>query len=688
MRVSLEWLREFVDFDLSIDELNLRLTMLGLEVEGMESLEGDTIFEVNVTPNRSDCLSISGIAREVSALLDLPLKMPGFQIRDDLPECELRVEILDHDLCHRYSGRAIKGVRIAESPEWMKKRLERSGMRSINNVVDVTNYVLLEMGHPLHAFDLDKINGRIIRVGKAGKGRSIRTIDGTERRLPEDSLLIWDSVTPIAIAGIMGGLDSEVTDRTVNVFLESAYFLPTSIRRTSKALGLKTESSYRFERGTDKESLLIALDRAAYLIAELAGGVISERVDDYPVPLKIDPIVVRYERVRKVIGAKIGNEDMLEILRRIGMELRPEDEYVTVKPPSYRNDIKTEIDIIEEIARFYGFDRIPVTVPRIPVSKEGTTRRYNIVSNLRDSMRKLGFTEAINYSFLNLADLDILRIPFDDYRRRALQIRNPLRAEGSHIRTTLLPGLLKNLIYNLSMGNRDVRLFEISKVFLINQSSSEKELPIERDHLAAIYYRQRLPELWKDETPGFYLFKGFVEHILNEMKIDDLSFERSQEPFLHPGQSAEILAFGKRIGFFGLLHPDVTEQLDIKAARPEIFLAEMDLDLLISLIPEEIRSSSLPRYPYMERDIAIIVDDSIPASEVIRDLKEFPSELIEDVSIFDLYKGPNIPEDKKSLAFSIRYRAKDRTLTDAEVDSLHKEIISYICNKTGGIIRG
>lgn len=686
MRLSLEWLKEFVDFDLSPNELNLGLTMIGLEVEGLESVEGDTIFEINVTPNRSDCLSLLGLAREVSALLNRPLRMPGITIRNGDGPCDITVSILDPDLCHRYSGRAIKGVRITESPKWIKERLEKSGMRPINNVVDVTNYVLLEMGHPLHAFDLDKLKGRMIRVGRAGKGKSIKTIDGVKRSIPENSLLIWDSEDPVAVAGIMGGQDSEVTDKTVNVFLESAYFLPTSIRRTSKMLGLKTESSYRFERGTDKELLILALDRAASLIAELAGGKVSDRVDIYPVPLKIEPISVRYERVRNIIGVKIGDEEMINILMRLGMDVRPEQGHFIVFPPSFRNDIVSEIDIIEEIARFYGYDRIPVTVPKITVTRAKASKRHLIISDIRDSIRKMGFHEAINYSFMSLADLDRMGIPDNDIRRRAMRIKNPLRTEDSHLRTTLLPSLLRNLLYNLSVGNREVRLFEISRVFIQDTLSSEKSLPLERHYLGMIYHHPKLPELWRDQTPEFYIFKGFIEHLLNELKIDKIRFERSTEVFLHPGQSADILTTGDKIGYFGLLHPDVVDKLDLKM-RPEIFIFEVDLDSLITLMKDEKRYSSIPKYPYIERDVALVVDESIPALWVMEGLREFPSELVEEVNIFDHYRGANIPEGKKSLAFSIRYRAKDRTLTDLEIESVHNELIRYICNKTGGTIR-
>ncbi len=687
MRLSLEWLRDFVDFDISPEELNLKLTMAGLEVESVEQVEDDTVFEVNVTPNRSDCLSVLGIAREVSAILNLPLKMPEFKVKDNQRACDVSVKILAPDLCFRYAGRAIKGVKISQSPEWMRRRLERAGMRPINNVVDVTNYVLLEIGHPLHAFDMDRIKGKAIRVERAGKGQVIRTIDGVERKPLDDSLLIWDSDEPVAIAGIMGGQYSEVSDKTVNVFLESAYFLPSSIRRTSKALGLQTESSYRFERGTDRESLTVALDRAACLISELAGGEISERVDKYPVLLKREPIVVRSERARRIIGAKINDNEMVDILKRLCMSVSLEGDCLYVLPPSYRNDLESEIDIIEEIARLYGYDKIPVTVPKIPVSVERASGQYSVIANLKDTMTKMGFTECINYSFMNISDLNMLRIPDNDIRRRVVRIKNPLRTEESYLRTTLLPSLIRDLQFNISMGTRHVRLFEIARVFH-KLTSSEKELPVEKHYLGAIYYRPNLPELWRDDTPEFFRFKGFIEQMLSCFRLDNLIYVRSSEPFFHPGKSADIVVSEVRIGTFGLLLPEIVDELNIKAARPEIYLCEIDLDSLIPLIPQTGKYSPIPRYPYIERDIAIVVNESVLAASLVVDIRRFPSELIEDVTIFDYYKGPNIPEGKKSLAFTIRYRAKDRTLTDEEVDTVHKALIQYITEKTGGILRG
>ncbi|HTR45263.1 MAG TPA: phenylalanine--tRNA ligase subunit beta, partial [Thermodesulfovibrionales bacterium] len=537
MRVPLEWLREFVDFSLSPAELDLKLTMVGLEVEGVEEMHGDTVMEVNVTPNRPDCLSILGIAREISALLDIPLKFPDARIAEEGDASAIDVEIKDKDLCHRYAGRDIRGLRIKESPDWMKKRLEKCAMRPINNVVDITNYVLLEMGHPLHAFDMDELKGKKIRVARAGSGRTIRTLDNTDRPLPADSLLIWDGERPVAVAGVMGGAETEVRETTRNVFLESAWFLPSSVRRTSKALGLKTESAYRFERGTDIELLEKAMDRAASLMSQLAGGTVSKKADVYPTPFAPSRIKVRYERVNKLLGLSISHDEMTTIVERLGITVAKNSDSFTATPPPYRGDIQREIDVIEEIARFYGYNRIPVTVPKIQISGETKDGRQSRVSAIKESFRSSGYTEAINYSFMNYRMLDTLALAASDARRRALVLRNPLNTEESHLRTTLVPSLLQNVVSNVSMGSRDVRLFELSRIFI----DKGEALPEEEHHLGAVCFREKAPVLWKEDAPDFYLMKGAVESMMDTLRVRDRSFRVSSEPFLHPGKSCDIV---------------------------------------------------------------------------------------------------------------------------------------------------
>ena len=685
MRVPIEWLKEFVEFSLSPEELALQLTMIGLEVESLEKVYDDTVLEVNVTPNRPDCLSILGIAREVSAMINSPLRFPEYGIHAESGPSSVAVVIADEDLCHRYAGRDIEEVAIGASPEWMKRRLEQCGMRPINNIVDITNYVLMEMGHPLHAFDRGKLKGGKIRVARSLPRSRVTTLDGSMRDIPDGSLLIWDAERPVAVAGVMGGAETEVGEHTKHIFLESAYFLPASVRRTSKSLGLKTESAYRFERGTDIEFLEKALDRAAFLMATLAGGRVSRKVDVYPKPFEPSKITVRFERVNKILGTSITRDGMLDIMKRLGIEVLQKDtKSFTVTPPPYRRDLEREIDVVEEVARFHGYDRIPVTVPKIHISGEGTDTRHEHTSTVKNALMVEGFTEVVNYSFMNYQALDMLSLGSDDPRRRTLTLRNPLNEEESRLRTTLVPSLIQNLVVNVSTGSRDVRLFEISRVY-IDQGET---LPKEEHHLGVLYFKEKGPSLWKDETPDFFLVKGVVESLMRGLRIHGYTFESSSEPFLHPGKSCDIRVSGERIGFLGLLHPLIVEKLGLKVSRKEIVLLEIELDLLFNSVPKTTTYIPIPKYPEIERDVALIVDESLPAFSIMSEMRAYPSELIEDVTLFDFYKGKNIPERKKSLAFTVRYRAKDRTLTDSEIEELHAGLVAYVTTRTGGVVRG
>ncbi len=684
MKVSFEWLKDFVDVQASPQEVAHRLTMAGLEIEGMETVGDDIVFEVNVTPNRPDCLSILGIAREVAAVFCLPLRMPDTEVKDVSAAPGVTVEILDPGLCNRYTGRSISGVTVGDSPQWLKDRLERCGIRSLhNNVVDITNYVLLELGHPLHAFDEDTLYGRKIRVAKAGEGRSITTLDGAERRLSPEMLLIWDGKDPVAIAGVMGGEGSSVTARTGNIFLESAYFEPTSVRRTSKALGLKTESSYRFERGTDIVFLEKALNRAALLIAQTGGGKVHDIVDVYPEKYAENPVEVEYEKVNTLLGTALSKTEMLGTLDRAGIRTEDRGGKFLAYPPPYRRDVREYYDVVEEVARIYGFENIPARTPKTTLSDGVLNWREINVGRVRESVRKTGFTEVINYSFMNGTDLDLLSVPGGDTRRRHISVMNPLRQEDSLMRTTLLPSLLNNFLYNLSRGMRDIRLFEVSKVFIDEGGA----LPKEELMLGGIFFREKLPSLWKEDAPSFFIAKGTIDSLLEEMKIKEYSWAPSEEVFLHKGKSADILLDETRIGFIGELGPAVVEKLDLKINKPEIVMFELNLDKLLSCVPVKLTYMQIPKYPAVERDIAIILDEGTASAEVMKKLTGYASECIERVELFDLYKGKNIPQGKKSLAFRITYRASDRTLTDNEVEEVHGGLVGYILRETGGELR-
>ncbi len=689
MRVPYSWLKEFLDFDDPPEQIIERLTMAGLEVEGAEAQPNDIIFEINVTPNRPDCLSMIGIARELSAILDKPLTLPPHSIEGVQPPADYSVKIVNPELCNRYAGRVISGVRIADSPLWMRKRLEQCGIRSINNIVDITNYVLMEFGHPLHAFDADLLAGREVRIGTPASmserpnQTKVQTLDGAERLIPDGSLLIWDAEKPIAVAGVMGGLNTEVTERTSNIFLESAYFDPGSIRQTSKRLGLVSESSYRFERGTDIEFLVKALDRAARLMQEIAGGTVHAIIDAYPVPYAAEPVIVRPEQVNAMLGTGLAAADMNRILDRMGIVSESKGAEIVVYPPPHRRDISRECDVAEEVARIYGYNKVPTTIPRSPLSSGRLSKRARDIQRTRESLRKSGFTAVINYSFMNMPGLDMLGIPDSDVRKRAVSISNPLSQDQCLMRTTLAPALISNLKHNLDRGMKEIRLFEVSRVFNL----SDKALPSEELRLGGIWYRERLPSLWEEHVSGFYLAKGSLESLFGELRVSRYEFIPSTEVFLHEGQSADLVVWGSRIGYVGALAPHMVLELDLKKQKPEIILFELNLDLLLSYVPDSLVFSPLAKYPPVERDIAIVLDESIPASQIIGIMRSYPSKLIDSVSIFDHFTGGTIPQGKKSLAFNIVYRAQDRTLTEEEVEVLHAELLRDILSQTGGQLR-
>jgi phenylalanyl-tRNA synthetase beta chain len=670
MKASYSWLKEFVDFKLSPDELGHVLTMAGLEVEAIEEAEGNTVLDIGVTPNRPDCLSIRGIAREISAILHIPFKDVSAKIEKEEGNSPV-IEVQDPELCQRYTSRIMRGVKPGTSPSWLSKRLEACGIRSMSNIVDITNYILLETGQPLHAFDLARLSGKKIVVKRAGDTGTFTTLDDEERTLSRDMLMIWDRERPVAVAGVMGGQYTEVSESTIDILLESACFKAASVRKTSKTLNLSTESSYRFERGVDIECVTLALDRAARLISEIAGGSITRQTDVYPVPHKPRKIPVSFKRINSVIGADIDESFVQKALHSLGFQTEREGEIISVVPPSFRNDVEREVDIAEEVVRLYGYDRIPSTLPEMQMSPSPEHKTQDLIRALKDSLTKSGYYEAINYSFLNPDLLESLNLSADDPRRRLISIRNPLRKEESVLRTSLVPALLTNVATNLNRGEKMLRLFEISRVFL----GSDNKLPDEVVQCAAVIHKDMDTALWQDKHDGFYDLKGAVENILNDINIRDISFEQnssSAEPYLHPGKSCTIHVKGAKVGSVGTLHPGVAESFDIKG---NINIMELyDLDSIVDLKPRKQNFVSLPKYPYVDRDIAILVSDDVTVSNVHKEILAIASDIIESVNVFDVYKGKSIPPDKKSLAFSIRYRSAKGTLTDNEVDAVHQGI--------------
>ncbi|MDO8282902.1 MAG: phenylalanine--tRNA ligase subunit beta [Thermodesulfovibrionia bacterium] len=683
MKASYNWLKEFVDFDISPEELAHAITMAGLEVEEIENIEGDTVFDIGITPNRQDCLSIRGIAREISTILGLPLKDVSVKI-----ECEEgdgpEILIEEPDLCHRYSSRIITGVKPAPSPDWMVKRLEACGIRPLSNIVDVTNYVLLELGQPMHAFDLDKLSGSRIVVKRADDAHKFTTLDDEERLLHNEILLICDANKSVAVAGVMGGKNTEVSDSTSSILLESAYFKPSSIRRTSKRLNLLTESSYRFERGIDKEAVTLALDRAAQLISELAGGKVTKTTDIYPTQFKPEEISLTFEKINSLIGVDIDKAFVEKTLKSLGFDPKISGDVITVTPPSFRSDVSMDVDIIEEIARLYGYDNIPSTLPVMQMSSAPEHRSQEFVRSLKTSFAQSGYYEAINYSFLSPEIIEKIMLSSDDKRRALVYIKNPLRKEESAMRTTIVPALLNNVSVNLNRGEKMIRFFEISKIFL----SSDDKLPKEILQLGAVFRKEKTASIYENRHEGFYDIKGLFENILTDLNLKNVSFEHgttAPEPYLHPGKSCSIMIGNERVGSMGVLHPGVAKEFDIKG---DITIAELyDLSMILDAIPSGITYKQMPKFPYVERDAALIVDDSTTVSDIRKVIMNVESDIIDSMTLFDVYKGKPIPNDKKSLAFAIRYRSSIKTLTDDEVDRLHSRIVDLIKSELDAELR-
>ena len=649
---------------------------------------GDTVLDIGITPNRSDCLSMIGIAREAAALTGKKMKMPDVKVRESAQDVSLlsSVTIEDADLCPRYTARLIQNVTIGGTPVWMKTRLEAAGLRAINNVVDVTNFVMLEMGQPLHAFDFRFLEeGRIV-VRKSKPGEEFISLDEKSRLLPENTLLICDGKKPVAIAGIMGGLNSEVKEDTRTILLESAYFNPASIRRSSRRLGMPTDAAFRFERGIDPEGVVRALDRAAQLIAELSGGEVCRNyLDEYPAKIKaVENIPLRMDRVRQVIGARVPAREAVRILKSIGMALRREGKGAyRVTPPSFRVDIEREIDLIEEIARLYGYDRVPSTLPSVSVSEAETVPRLALEERIRQLMTGAGYSEIINYSFSSPDSAEALGLSPEDERRRFVVIKNPLTEDQSIMRTTLAYGLLETLKKNLHNASFNLKLFEIGRTFF---KRHDGELPEEKNILAALAAGKAADDLWGSKVSvDFYDLKGSLENIFQDLKLDSCRCRtETSEPFLHPGQSCGVYIGDVRVGFLGKAHPEVLKKMDI---RSDAYLFEINLDLLGEQTGRRIRYRELSKFPAVQRDVAFVLPESMESEKMLEIVLSQHEDLLENVSIFDIYTGKGLEERTKSLGLRFSYRALDRTLTDAEINSIHNRIVQNTVQQTGAKIR-
>ena len=643
----------------------------------------DTMLELEITPNRPDCLSIIGVAREISVTTGNPLRLPQVDVREGTTEIRnlTSVTIDDPALCPRYAARVIRGVQVGPSPAWLQRRLEAVGVGVINNVVDITNFVLMEYGHPLHAFDYHRLAENRIVVRHAKPGEILKTIDEEGRELAPDMLVIADVEKPVALAGVMGGFDSEIADQTVDVLLESAYFYPPSIRKTSKVLDMHTEASHRFERGADPEGVIPVINRAAQLIAEIAGGdICAGIIDVYPGKQQPIQVKLRPERVNFVLGTQIAAAQMRDILARLGFSVSDVFEVIV---PTFRPDVTREIDLIEEIARVYGYDNIPIALPAGDIPIPEVDSKGQLRERVKIYLLECGMMEAINYAFYHPSSFDRMRLAPTNPLRNAVPIRNPLIADQSIMRTTLLPSLLTNAQRNRNYQIDDVQFFELSKVFI---PTEDGESPSEPERVAGLIAGNLGAGVYGDtlRPADFFDIKGIVEGLLDLCSVSGYTVDRADDPTFHPGKSAEIRVKEGRLCIFGEAHPAVLENYDL---LQKAYLFEVDFDKLVTVARTVKEFEPISIYPSVNRDLAIVLDAEISSSLPAEVIRSTGGELVRSLRLFDLYTGEQVGEGKKSLAFAIEYHSKTETLTDEIVDKAHGEIVRQLKRELGAVLR-
>jgi phenylalanyl-tRNA synthetase beta chain len=685
MGVSTNWLKKYVDYKWSAEELAEALTMAGIAIEGIDDVDGDKVLDLDLTPNRGDCLGMINLAREVAALTGAQVNIPEIKIEES-PEhisSYVDVEIDDPDLCRRYAARVVTNVKIGTSPAWMQDALMHSGIRPINNVVDVTNYVMLETNQPLHAFDYSLLaEDKRIVVRRANSGEKFTTLDGVERILEDSMLVITDGKKPVALAGIMGGQNTEINDNTTTVLLESANFDPVNTRRTSHKLALRSDSSMRFEKGVDINGAVFAINRAAQLIQELAGGqVVAGVCDVYPKPFSPLTIKLRPQRVNELLGTDLTTEQVIAYLQRLSFTVKQSKSkgVLEVVVPTYRPDLQIEEDLIEEVARLHGYNLIPSQMPS-GASSGGLTPYQKFQQRIRNTMAS-SMREVINYSFINKKLLDYIMLPDDDQRRKALAIANPLSEEQGIMRTLLMPGLLMNISRNLARRNENLAFFELGSVFIPGQD----KLPSEVLKLGAVV-SGRTSTNWKTAPLelDFYYQKGLVEDLFQQLGIKDGQFEASVAPGFHPGRTAIIRCGTDEVGIIGEVHPQVLENFEIKIP---VVLTEMEVEKLYKHAVPRSMTETIGRFPSVERDLAVLLPVEVAAAKTVDIIRRAGEPLLREVSIFDLFTGGQLGKDVKSMAFRLVFQSDEGTLTDEEVNPVIEKIITQLKKNLGAKLR-
>jgi len=688
MNISYNWLKDLVEVDLSPQELATKLTNVGLAVEGIHEAGDDFVFDIDLTSNRSDCLSHLGVSREIAAIQNSKFKIQNLESEDQRPTTKDQnlITIQDSDLCNRFTARVIRNVKIGESPEWLVKRLEAVGERSINNIADITNYVMHEFGNPMHSFDYNKLSENRIVVRRARNGETIKTLDEAERKLDETMLAICDAEKPVAVAGVMGGFDSSITGETTDVLLEVAYFERENIRRTSRKLKLSTEASHHFERGVDIENLIRASNRATELICQFAGGEAGEFVDVYPtkfVPNEIESANIQ-SAVKRLTGLKVEEAEILRILSALGIDSRLQTtDSRLFTAPTWRHDLAIEEDLVEEVARIVGYDKIGEELPA-----SGSAGEYQPTEPRKKELRKIlsnfGFDEAISYSFIDTKHDETFELApgliDENADEKFVTLQDSIIEGAVRMRPSLLSGLLDAIRTNLNHQRRDVRLFELGKVFAAK--NSEENLPTEKELFSIALTGGEISNNRAMITRelDFYDLKGAVEAALEAVGFANAEFSAETVKHLRKGQSASISIGDVKVGYLGRLSDEIAANYKFK--QP-VYVAELDLQTVLAQRLPTVLYRPLPKYPSVTRDVSLLIKRNLSFAEIRNAIAEQDAELCRSVEFVDVYEGKGIANDERSITIRLEYRSDERTLIDEEVDAVHSQIIKNLENNLG-----
>ncbi|MDY3739454.1 MAG: phenylalanine--tRNA ligase subunit beta [Selenomonadaceae bacterium] len=665
-------------------------TAIGIPAKEVLGLD-DVVLEFELTANRGDCFSVWGLVREVAVLTGNTPKWPEIKVDENEPENTsdmVSVKIEAPELCYRFSSRVLKNVKIGPSPEWMQQRLEGAGIRAINNVVDVTNFVMVELGQPMHAYDYDQVAGHTLIARKAVAGENLHTLDDSSRLAKGEELVIADSEKPAGLAGVMGGLESEVTDNTTTVILEAAAFNGPSIRRTSRSCGLHSEASGRFERGVDVTETQRALNRAAQLLQEMGACTVTKGiVDVYPEPKQPVSVYFTAEQINNRLGTDIPAEKMVEILESLCFGVTAEGEGYRVSVPSWRNDVIFMEDLSEEIARIYGFDNIHAGKPQGCMVQGRQSERQEFIDMSRLCLSYMGMSEELSFSFTSPDMLDKMNLPADHELRKAIPIMNPLTDEYPLVRTSLIASVLENAVRNISRKNEDLKLFDIAPVFYPKQLPLT-ELPTEAVKIAGLMCGRRYPLGWNNDNNAqidFYDAKGIVEEYLDKITVNRYTVEAGEHYAMHPGKTALFKKGKEVIAAVGELHPKIAENMGI---TKKCYIFDMDVDVLMKYMSKKITIEQLPKFPGITRDLAMLVDANVTEAEIERVISKNAGNLFKGVTLFDVYTGKQVEEGKKSIAFTMQFQSNERTLTDKEVDEAFQNILAAVQKEFNAELRG